>query len=170
MTQSAPNLADLRADFNRMWATRDKPTGVDCWACGKEIHVFGFRVDGVDLKARGRRARRRFVCAPCYLGRQIVEGRKNFTDGHELAGVEAHPCKQCGFLVVLKPDTRRGWHTCSEACRVALYRREKRRLAERRGVELPICQGCGAETDGRSDQLYCSSACRQRAYRQRRAT
>jgi hypothetical protein len=30
------------------------------------------------------------------------------------------------------------------------------------------CEGCGAEFEARSDAVYCSHACRQRAYRERR--
>jgi hypothetical protein len=40
------------------------------------------------------------------------------------------------------------------------------------GTKLPsrTCNGCGSPMpDGRSDRQWCSSACRQRAYRQRRA-
>lgn len=35
-------------------------------------------------------------------------------------------------------------------------------------VNIPQCWGCGEELAGRSDARYCSGACRQKAYRDRK--
>jgi predicted nucleic acid-binding Zn ribbon protein len=35
-------------------------------------------------------------------------------------------------------------------------------------TQAPTCVGCGGALLGRADQRFCSSACRQAAYRQRR--
>ncbi len=85
-----------------------------------------------------------------------------------------HKCVECG-----------GWHvsdwartTCSEECRRARLRRQSRsytaKRAERRreGRESKVCAHCGAAVECERDHdkrpAYCSSACKQAAYRKRK--
>lgn len=102
--------------------------------------------------------------------------------------IEPTPCARCARLVSndkTSADPRRfvrDWHYsgeaeasaprtfCSDDCRRAVFRLEARakRLAERGDQEHP-CETCHQLfTPRRADARYCSSACRQRAYRARR--
>lgn len=110
------------------------------------------------------------ICPSCYDRPRQNDDRHEWGDGRELLGVAPLSCENCGVQVVRKPDVRNLWHTCSERCRAAFHRTVQRRTAERSGIELLTCEGCGVEMDGRSDQRYCSSAHRQRAYRQRQTS
>jgi hypothetical protein len=90
------------------------------------------------------------------------------------------PCESCGRRVALdyddlpyddepRPSRPTGMRHdfCSEVCAYRYYNRirNERAAAARAGRE---CQECGREFDAvRSDQRYCSAACKQRAYRQR---
>lgn len=96
------------------------------------------------------------------------------------------PCEGCERPVVnhvsVRPGYRRdGWYVrtldygdegtwrvfCSERCRRAVFRVEKKLNRQR---ELVNCATCGERVDARrADSRYCSSACRQRAYRRRKA-
>lgn len=76
------------------------------------------------------------------------------------------PCTTCRRPVVdLARTARRHWRpTCCAACARAAINAERR---ERRGERA--CSTCGTGfTPSRADAAYCSSACRQRAYRGRR--
>ena len=139
-----------------------------CWVCGGALEPFAYRVHAWTKRTRPSWTGFALICPGCYDQPRQNDDRHEWSDGRELLGVQPSRCENCGLRVVRKPDKRNLWHTCSEACRVALYRAVGKRMEERRGIELPTCQGCGAEMDGRSDQRYCASACRQRAYRQRR--
>jgi hypothetical protein len=58
-------------------------------------------------------------------------------------------------------------HTfCSKNCRRDFYRAAAR--VKRQNMPPRRCEGCRREFNGRSDSLYCSNACRQRAYRKRK--
>jgi predicted nucleic acid-binding Zn ribbon protein len=76
----------------------------------------------------------------------------------------AEPCPGCGHPMRLGfPSSRRGRtrRVCSVACALKLYRAKRR-------VTTAICPVCTeAFEPRRKDSLYCSSACRQLAYRQR---
>ena len=77
-------------------------------------------------------------------------------------------CPVCGRSVV-QPHLY-GAGTCSEECRHEQTLRRRREIREiRRGKRT--CETCG-ETfiPKRSDSRYCSGACRQKAYRERRTT
>jgi hypothetical protein len=72
------------------------------------------------------------------------------------------PCEHCGQPVVLTPRRRRVW--CSELCANAWYH------GRRPKVQHPAkpCTECGNTFEPvRADSVYCSQACRQRAYRHR---
>lgn len=90
------------------------------------------------------------------------------------------PCDACSRPTV---DMRRRPHVydlergrikrtfCCTRCEQAFYRkRQQAHAAKRRLREAPqVCQGCDEVIDGsRQDALYCSNACRQRAYRERK--
>ena len=105
-------------------------------------------------------------CLPPHLG------ATPHADGRPLAfapsprAAEAVDCVACGLPVILSVDARRKVDTCSDRCRTAYYTDRARRDS------APVthrCKGCGEAMTGRADRRYCSSACRQRAYRQRDA-
>lgn len=75
---------------------------------------------------------------------------------------EPKVCEQCGLPILLKPDKRRKRDTCSEYCRLKLAKAG-------RSVPTSVthCEVCGAEVEGRAGRKTCSSACRQKAYRDR---
>ena len=78
------------------------------------------------------------------------------------------PCKNCGRQVFFHGSRRIPYHAvCGDACRYAINLAQAReRCARRRGTL--ICQTCGEQfTPQRTDARFCSSPCRQRAYRQR---
>jgi hypothetical protein len=89
------------------------------------------------------------------------------------------PCESCGRRVALDYDdlpydeprpsrpTSMRHDFCSEVSAYRYYNRirNERAAAARAGR---VCQECGRGFDAvRSDQRYCSAACKQRAYRQR---
>jgi hypothetical protein len=78
------------------------------------------------------------------------------------------PCVTCGRPVVDPYWRTRRYVVCSERCRGLAYqtaRREQR--ADERGERT--CPSCGTMfTPARSDSIYCTSASRQRAYRESR--
>jgi hypothetical protein len=73
-------------------------------------------------------------------------------------------CDGCGHPMLLRtrvPGSRRRLF-CSDACRL-MVTRMRRKVAE------ATCRTCGKVfTPARKDAAYCSSPCRQKAYRQRR--
>lgn len=77
------------------------------------------------------------------------------------------PCAGCGRAIYRRADRRwrRQFHVCSERCRwrVATRRRADMRMPEQQHA----CTGCGAPFTARRGAAYCSSACRQKAYRER---
>jgi len=99
--------------------------------------------------------------------------------------LERQPCEGCGRGVfnhiALRPGYRRlsrGWYAtghyaepalrvfCSDRCARTTFNAEsKAKRADRDPVD---CPACGERVDSRRrDSRYCSSACRQRAYRAR---
>lgn len=101
----------------------------------------------------------------------VIEGGKY----HVLAG----PCEQCGRPVYRQRGERAGVSggygygrpyrvLCSAACRYRLQGEVRRELRRPEPRPCAVCHETFEPT--RSDSIYCSSACRQRAYRARRAT
>jgi hypothetical protein len=78
------------------------------------------------------------------------------------------PCRGCGRpLYQLQGSFRR--LECSHRCRTVAYNRRRRAAAAAKREVL--CVTCGQPfTPPRASSRYCSNACRQRAYRQRRAS
>jgi hypothetical protein len=87
-------------------------------------------------------------------------------------GLLASPCPRgCRRSLMVRDycdDCRAWWEEKrrKERAEAAEYQREYRR--RQRAARFPIeCQVCGATFKGRRDALYCSPACRQKAYRHR---
>ena len=88
----------------------------------------------------------------------------------KLAGIRPYSavrkivCKGCGrdFYTLIKTKKYCYYHLCGNRG----YQKDlKRRRLEKR--QNRVCKGCGKTfTPKRSDAVYCSNACRQRAYRQ----
>jgi hypothetical protein len=80
----------------------------------------------------------------------------------------ARPCVHCGRTVVFDAARRIPQHAvCGDACRYAvrLAQARARRVCRRQQV---ACMTCAALfPPKRTDARFCSSICRQRAYRQR---
>ena len=117
-----------------------------CGSCGRDLAA-GEPV----WRLRGRRRWLQPICADCRWCYAPWSG----------------PCGYCGRTV---HELRyRAMRFCSTACSdryTADFRRE-RRAAARAGRR---CEQCAELLDaGRVDARYCSSACRQKAYRQRKA-
>jgi hypothetical protein len=78
----------------------------------------------------------------------------------------ARPCTACGRPVIApryRCSVRGGRVFCSKGCEGFMYR------YERHAAAVTTCLRCGdAFTPGRGDSKYCSGACRQAAYRQRK--
>jgi hypothetical protein len=107
------------------------------------------------------------VCAACYAETfTSFDGRYTYRR-HRLAGwhsrwaiTGAWSCKGCGRQV--HAHSHRVATYCTESCKRAAA--NQRRRVESAARTCP----CGRSfTASRSDAVYCSNACRQRAYRQR---
>lgn len=80
-------------------------------------------------------------------------------------------CPVCGRLVSYWTRHMRAGACCRRCERALEARRKREQRAEDRLYRRPFvsCETCGERFEpGRSDALYCSSACRQSAYRNRR--
>jgi hypothetical protein len=90
-----------------------------------------------------------------------------------LAGRRWHPeqpCEQCGRPVFFTASRRIPLHAvCGDACRSAVKLAQARtRRARTSRQRQATCMACGTLfSPRRTDALFCSSPCRQRAYRQR---
>jgi hypothetical protein len=127
-----------------------------CGQCGRAIaDGEPVRVTWVYVGDGGVRAP---TCADCPQ-RSLLERDSDFLD--------PEPCHGCGRMVAVR--TRRGQRkvvACSERC--AWTARNRRRATVAAILRRRRCLACNeAFAAPRSDARYCSSACRQRAYRQR---
>lgn len=76
------------------------------------------------------------------------------------------PCEGCGRTVALPVDVRRTRIACSTACLIRISPSHRNRATS---VTVMECQTCGGPMPGtRPGRRYCSSTCKQRAYRGRR--
>ncbi|MEU2578686.1 hypothetical protein ACIP3B_35950 [Streptomyces anulatus] len=142
-----------------------------------------YLVDGIWLGRRRRgttRFTRLLICDACYergrpdphTGRtRAASARRTGTvEWWGLAGrgtvLPPQACAAgCGLVVVRGAEVLMRAVTCSRACRTSLTRRRN----GGRGSGRP-CGACGTPvTTGRADSAYCDAACRQKAYRRRRA-
>ncbi len=79
----------------------------------------------------------------------------------------ADPCPECGRWMYLNLYFHRDLRPRREFCSARCYQRARRRQA--RGVVKKVCEVCGSTFHpARHYARYCSGACRQRAYRERR--
>ena len=74
-------------------------------------------------------------------------------------------CEHCQAPTLIVPHPNRARLYCSEACRHALMRAQRRERA--RDAEGRTCQQCGEPITGRADRKYCSARCRVAAHRAR---
>lgn len=108
-----------------------------------------------DTRASIRRARRSLEKAAQELAwLATVEGHRTLGYSTWRAMTEA----ECGAAAFMVPSrTHPGWGQVTEAAEPDAD------VTEATGS----CEGCGEAMTGRADRRYCSSACRQRAYRRR---
>jgi hypothetical protein len=138
----------------------------------------------------GSRLDRQYCSSTCrlkvYQWWRSPEGVARCANCHPKAWRPVQPCEGCGRGVynhiALRPGYRRlgrGWYAtghyaepavrvfCSDRCARTKFNAERK--AKRADREPTDCQACGERVDTRRrDSRYCTSACRQRAYRLRR--
>lgn len=147
--------------------------------CGAGGLATAYLVDGGRKHPGQRRfwAERFLICADCYgagfdpeTGFQWPAGRKrDRVYWQDVVGrgeqLPPTPCVACGLSVIRNADPLLQRVTCSASCATSLTRIRN----GNRGTSQP-CGSCGAAiATGRSDARFCSSACRQKAYRQRKS-
>lgn len=152
-----------------------------CALCGEsKLDVPPYLVDGARKYPGQRRwtPGRLLLCRGCYeFGVDVETGldrhanTREFEDArwYKIAGrgepMPPTPCVACGQVVIRNSDPLLKRVTCSAACSVSLTRIRN----GNQGSGQP-CEICGtAITTGRADSRTCSAACRQKAYRQRKA-
>ena len=161
LEESHKRVAESRAQERQRvadWKARQRH-GTVCYYCGQDIPakqpVWRIRArKGVRIKCR--------ACA------------SKHHKGHDKGQKDA--CEGCGRTVWLYPvwcrRPKRVW--CSWLCRrkkttTEIIEKRSKERAERRGDR--VCAVCGGFfTPKRSDGLTCSPACRQKRYRQKKAT
>ena len=124
---------------------------VRCDECGKEIKGPVYYPSVVHYAGRGRYARTVLTrCSECKPDWCRYDERR---------------CPVCGRLFYTELWSNRRY--CSKKCaHRGLYLKRKRERARRR--QNRVCPVCGKPFDAvRSDQVYCSAACKQAAYRKR---
>lgn len=99
------------------------------------------------------------ICASAYRAESPDGRRRAVWSSQPVVQVD---CAVCGLPVLLPADKRRKVAACSDLCRSRFY-------AVPVEPAVTVCEECGCEMTGRSDLRFCSPACRQRAYRLRRA-
>ncbi|MFF9153836.1 hypothetical protein ACF1AB_16585 [Streptomyces sp. NPDC014846] len=150
-----------------------------CPMCDTGITGPGFLVEAARSRGNSRWKVRALLCEPCYRrgftvtedGQTLHAGDAARTNGRfqwlTLVGrgaeQPAEPCAACGQMVVRASDPLLKRVTCSQSCSVSLTRSRN----GNQGSGKP-CEVCAETiTTGRADSRYCSSRCRQKAYRQR---
>jgi hypothetical protein len=79
--------------------------------------------------------------------------------------LSASPCHHCNRPVFIKRRKGSRYVVCGNRCRESVYNANARRW-HRRPVQKRACSTCGEQfTPKRTDALYCSAACKQKAYR-----
>lgn len=149
---------DERARRRRTLRLAATPT--HCWKCDRELapddEVWRKRVNNGAGLCGGQQWAVVPWCSQCSIRARYSGWRA--------------PCVTCGRTVVDTTmthvrDCRGHVIACSDACRRGEHARRK---AERRERHPRPCDVCGEHfTPTRADGRYCSSPCRQRAYRQR---
>lgn len=112
-----------------------------------------------------------WACAPCAKRPATPTTRTYLDDGFWSSYPAVDPalqCEGCGQLVRLRTHHRRSRVLCSNACRVRTSASRRVRTISACANECQLCGETVVAT--RSSRLYCSSVCRQRAYRIRTAS
>lgn len=149
----------------------DMATRLQCPICDQESRPTAKRpavrclLNITHKQGRTRLLSRRYtpVCADCVASahnRVYVESDSGLARADLPPGdLEAARCEVCGIHVTMPHDTRRKHFVCGDSCRPKLYQTPP--------VEKTVtaCVECGSEFTARRGARYCSSACRQRAYR-----
>jgi hypothetical protein len=139
---------------------RARKDASECGQCGKPFSVqTPIWLQPVCVHVRYNRSWRLVpVCTQCRGERSAFEWRK-------------HRCENCGRCVYRR---RIGWGskylysshvTCSQRCRIALHNAIAKANRPDRNKTCTVCNKPFLAP--RADALTCSSACRQKAYRQR---
>jgi hypothetical protein len=128
------------------WERESRRTGSLCSSCG---HVF----EPEEIRSLRRMPGLQLDCAAC------VPGRYAHLSQPKPCEVCARPLRMGGRI------WRRHW-VCSDYCSGVAYGRDRRLGRYQEPVDCPICHE--RIDDRRGDARYCSSACRQKAYRARR--
>lgn len=143
----------------------------ECRQCGAEDLEVVYVVEG---GARYHRQRawtpeRFHICGTCYDRgpTPVTEWGKGRVRWYQIPGrgeqMPPTPCEHCGVTFVRNADPLLRRMTCSATCLTSLTRS---RNGNRGSGQA--CETCGEQiTTGRADSRYCSSACRQKAYRRR---
>jgi hypothetical protein len=160
-----------------------------CAACKRELlagePVYRLRMgyDASDSVWRRMFGRQSVIiaCAKCRNDPPKSRGWRGAGDLFTFDGFErahwypAKPCSHCGRPVFVD-RYRRGlrYFVCGDECRVAIYNANARKSAKQKApriVPQKRCAKCDELfTPSRSDAEYCSSKCRQSAYRGRCAS
>lgn len=140
----------------RVRVERDGGVGIE-----PRCEAIGCLEDAVPPPPRGR--------VEAYLERKLGMTYAEFLQRR--AFEEPEPCEACNRPVVESYDGRTGNRlVCDARCRreIELRKRRERRVGE--GDDARLCPGCGEYFEpGRSDQRHCSTRCRVRACRKRKA-
>ncbi len=113
------------------------------------------------------------VCLQSYRPIWIDQGVRYVPRGYTVKPDHEAPCAECGRLMFYVEMRGRVWWpiTCSDDCKRSRRQRlERARDARRRAHVVTTwrpCTRCGASFTGRTDARWCSSRCRQAAYRRR---
>lgn len=140
-----------------------------CFKCDVELTETVYRVRVT--AGRGFRGPSMSVMPHCEKCALEEVDRKPWLFGGLAEGPAPYPCAICDRTVV-QTEWRRRLPVCSPRCSLELT---EKRLRERREAEKAqrtrVCEDCGKDfTPEREDARYCpGGACKQRAYRRRRA-
>jgi hypothetical protein len=161
--ESFAGLGERDPEERAAWKRRREALqgATHCGQCRKPLEgtIYRFAVWGSELGVRCE------DCIPQYI--RDRRGKDGWTQGHYVEGA----CEICRRMVVRKM-ARQNYYShrhifCSERCRTEHYTRTRR--AARAVAREKACETCGAPFTGtRRDARHCSSACRQKAYRERR--
>jgi len=146
----------------------DEPVVVRGWSRMAVIYTYSDGTHGLGSRIKDWGAR----CVECANLRRVSE--RVWQHVFEIQGREVRtclyreePCAHCGRPTIRDLGHRNRKHTfCSQPCESAYHNHRKRKPKERK-----LCEVCGEEfTAKRVDAKTCSQACKQKAYRRRRAS
>jgi hypothetical protein len=147
---------------------------MQCQKCHRELAAnqpvyrvaVGYSVNDYDLFGSAVGS----ICAGCAFATRTTtfQGREYV---HSVYGNQQwrtpEPCAVCSRAVVLNGRRRRPKYVaCGNRCRASVYARQRR--PRRKARPEKNCATCGERfVPARSRGIYCSAACRQKAYRRR---